>query len=195
MCFKETTSLALTPTPSGLASTGQETAYSPKREGQWLPKSGLPAAISLLARGQLHGVAQDCLLTLRFQGRSYLLLLPGSECTIIQQTWILQESRRGLMCSPGQGEVLEQHPEDLACFCMAFHSVGTPLPAGSMSQASTTPSESWSSPPVNKTWHHSGQKGVPAIKRLASSQEQTRALLNPLWGKRPREIPLSRAQG
>lgn len=144
ICFKETMSSALTPTPSALASTGQETAYSPKREGQWLPKSGLQTATGLLARGQLHRVAWNCLLTLplRFQGRSYLLLLPGSGCTIIQQTRILRESWRGSVPQPGPGKLLELHPEDLACFRTALHSVGSHLPAGSVSQASTTAGES-----------------------------------------------------
>lgn len=114
MCFKETVSSALTPTPSGPASTERETAYSPKREGQWLPKQGLSTAIGLLARDQLHRVAWSCLLTLplRVQGRSYSLLLPGSGCTIIQQTRILRESWRGLMLPPRARAVAGEAPRE-----------------------------------------------------------------------------------
>lgn len=95
---------------------------------------------------------------LQFQWLSYLLLLPGSGCTIIQQTLILQESWRGQTPQCIAGICCGSAPRIWLASSASLHNVRFYLLAGNMYKCWTAEAKPWSSPPTNKTWYHSGQK-------------------------------------
>lgn len=88
---------------------------------------------------------------LQFQWLSYLLLLPGSGCTIIQQTLILQESWRGQILQHSWGICCHSTPR-IWLASVRFLTMWDFTSCGSSYWGWTTgEAKSWNSPPTDKT--------------------------------------------
>lgn len=89
---------------------------------------------------------------LQFQWLSYLLLLPGSGCPIIQQTLILQESWRGQTLQHSWGICCHSTPR-IWLASVRFLTMWDFTSCGSTYCWCWTTGEgkSWNSPPTNKT--------------------------------------------
>lgn len=82
---------------------------------------------------------------------AYWFLLPGSECTIIQQILILQASWRGQASQHSLEFCCGRVPRIWLASGASLHNASSHLLAGTMCKCSTTEAKPGSSPPTNKT--------------------------------------------